>query len=391
MRAGSNRPPVVVFYISGHGFGHASRVIEVINAFGALCPEAHCLIRTSAAPWLFDVTLRVPAELRPVETDTGVIQRDSLHLDIEATTRAAREFYEDFSARAADEAAWLRDHGATLVVGDIPPLAFEAAWIADLPAVALGNFTWDWIYEAYAELDRDAPDVLPTIRRAYRRVTYTLRLPMWGGFGNWPCQVVDIPFVARHSLRDPGEVRRQLGVDPSQHMVLASFGGLGIAELDLARLGRLDGYTVVTTGHALGHVGNVPAGVMLLDDRDVYQSGLRYEDLVAAAEVVVTKPGYGIIAECVANNTALLYTSRGHFVEYDVFVAAMPRVLRCRFMNHDDLYAGRWLAHLDALRVQADPPERPRTDGATVAAAALLAMTAEAWRHATLAAKGPIR
>ena len=25
-------PPVVVFYISGHGFGHASRDIEVINA-----------------------------------------------------------------------------------------------------------------------------------------------------------------------------------------------------------------------------------------------------------------------------------------------------------------------------------------------------------------------
>ena len=47
-----------------------------------------------------------------------------------------------------------------------------------------------------------------------------------------------------------------------------------------------------------------------------------------AADVVVTKPGYGIIAECLANDTALLYTVRGHFIEYDVLVAAMPRFLR---------------------------------------------------------------
>ena len=39
-----------------------------------------------------------------------------------------------------------------------------------------------------------------------------------------------------------------------------------------------------------------------------------------AADVVVTKPGYGIIAECLANDTAIVYTSRGEFAEYDVLV-----------------------------------------------------------------------
>ena len=70
---------------------------------------------------------------------------------------------------------------------------------------------------------------------------------------------------------------------------------------------------VVTTGHALGGSGRTPDGLVLLDDRGVYESGLRYEDLVHAADAVETKPGYGIIAECLAHETALLYTSRGHF------------------------------------------------------------------------------
>jgi L-arabinokinase len=154
--------------------------------------------------------------------------------------------------------------------------------------------------------------------------------------------------------------------------VLASFGGLGIRHLGLERLGSLDDCHVVTTGHALGVEGAVPPGVTLLQDTEVYAAGLRYEDLVRAADVVVTKPGYGIIAECLANDTALVYTSRGRFAEYDVLVAAMPRFLRCRFLGHDDLFAGRWQSHLDAVIAQPAPPDRPATDGARIAARHLL-------------------
>ena len=56
-----------------------------------------------------------------------------------------------------------------------------------------------------------------------------------------------------------------------------------------------------------------------------HERQLRYEDLVAAADVVVSKPGYGIVSECIANDTALLYTSRGRLIEYDVMVAEMPQ------------------------------------------------------------------
>ncbi len=63
----------------------------------------------------------------------------------------------------------------------------------------------------------------------------------------------------------------------------------------------------------------------------MYAAGLRYEDVVRAVDVVVTKPGYGIIAECLANDTALLYTSRGHFIEYDVLTRDAPRFLRTAY------------------------------------------------------------
>lgn len=365
-------PPVFAFYISGHGFGHASRSIEIINAIGALAPSARLFIRTAATRWLFDVTLKAKAAIEGVACDIGVIQTDSLHLDPDATIREAARFQQGLDALADQEASFLRTVGACAVIGDIPPLAFVAARKAGVPSVAISNFAWDWIYEGYPDALAAQPDLVPSIRSAYRQATLLLRLPMRGGLDGWPCPTADLPFVARHATQEPGEVRRRLGIPGDGRLVLSSFGGLGISGMDLAPLAGLQGYTVVTTGHALGTRGTVPPGVTVLDDLDVYRSGMRYEDLVRAADVVVTKPGYGIIAECIANGTAILYTSRGHFVEYDVLVAEMPRYLRCHFIGHADLHHGRWQAHLDHLADLPPPPERPPTNGAVLAARALL-------------------
>jgi len=371
-RAPANPRRTLVFYISGHAFGHASRAIEIINAVQAADVDAEVVVRTSAARWLFDVSVRRPVEFHDVRCDTGVVQTDSLHLDERRSIDEAARFMAEVDVLAATEAAFLRERRATMVVGDIPPLAFLAAQKAGLPSVAIGNFTWDWIYAGYPEALASAPGLVPGIRRAYRLASLTLRLPMWGGFEEWGSPVIDIPFVGRHSTRSADDVRRQLGVPRESRMVLLSFGGLGISGLALQPLSRLDGYAVVTTTHAFDAVGPVPPGVYVIEDRAVYAQGLRYEDLVRAADIVVTKPGYGIITECVANDAAMLYTDRGRFAEYDVLVREMPKYVRCRFLPREDLFSGRWGPHLDALLAQPAAPALPRTDGASVAASLLL-------------------
>ena len=106
--------------------------------------------------------------------------------------------------------------------------------------------------------------------------------------------------------------------------------------------------------------------------------GLTYPDVVAAADVVVSKPGYGIVSECIANHTPLLYTSRGRFIEYDLFVAEMPRVLKCRHISQEDLFAGKWTEAIEELLQQSPPPERARVDGAAVAADEILALYEDA-------------
>ena len=371
---------MIAFYISGHGFGHASRDVEVINALGRMAPEVPVAVRTSAPRWLFDLTLTRPVDLATVECDTGVVQIDSLSLDEAETMRRAEAFHADLDASAASEAEWLRAAGARLVVADIPPLACVAAYRAGLPVVALGNFTWDWIYEGYAGWAAERSTLLPRLRQAYSYADLALRLPMHGGFSSFK-EVVDLPFIARRSLRDPSDTRSRLGL-PEGRLVLLSFGGYGLQRIDLQTVATLEGYTVVLTADVTanrrgdetsdGEPKALPGNVRLLDERKLYEDGFRYEDLVAAVDVVMTKPGYGIIAECVANDTALVYTSRGHFVEYDVLVREMPRWLRCGFISNDDLLAGRWRRALDRVLAQPIPPETIDVNGAELAAIRLL-------------------
>jgi hypothetical protein len=362
--------PAVAFYISGHGFGHASRQIEIINALGAASPETPILIRTSAPPWLFERTLRVPATLIAGEIDTGVVQIDSLHLDATETIRRAAAFYHTLDERARAEADLLRRHRVGCIVADAPPLGCAAAHAAGIDSVVVSNFTWDWIYEGYAAELREAPGLRERLGQTYALAAAGWRLPMYGGFETI-ARRRDLPFVARHARHSRDQVRRVCGLSSARPIALLSFGGYGVRDVDLELLDCRDAVTVLLT-HDGSFDDPVPEGVAVLSEPYLYGSGLRYEDLVSAVDVVITKPGYGIISECVANRTALLYTSRGRFAEYEVLVREMPRYLRCGYLDHEDLFAGRWRAALQALLESPEPPEHPPTNGAEVAARLLI-------------------
>jgi L-arabinokinase len=367
----------IVFYISGHGFGHASRSIEVINAILAKRPEVRIGVRTSAPRWLFDLSVKGKVAFSTLECDTGVVQVDGLSLDEADSIRRAAAFHSDLVTRAASETRALRELGAGLIVGDIPPLAFAVGASAGIPTCALGNFTWDWIYADYPRI-RLAPSLLPAIRTAYSKASMALRLPMSGGFETFS-NVKDIPFIARHATQTREQVCKALKLPSDKPIVLASFGGYGLPGLETDALAKFKKYTVVTTA-------NLPLGrtrkemptaerkgsFVSVNEESMYDAGVRYEDLVGAAEAVVTKPGYGIISEAIANDTAILYTARGHFPEYDVLVSEMPKYVRNAFIGQDDLFAGKWESHIDKLLAQAKIKKKPETNGADVAAEILL-------------------
>ena len=363
----------VVFFISGHGFGHASREVEIIHALAARRPDVRIVIRSAVSPSLLHRTLKVPFDLRPGPCDTGIVQASSVSHDDEATVREAIAFYESFDERIAAEIRSLAHDDAALIVGDAAPMACEVAARLGVPGVVISNFTWDWIYETHPGMAAAAPWIVPRIRSAYRLATQALELPFAGGLEIF-ADVTRLPLVARRPTRSRRDTRAHFGIAPDKRAALLSFGGYGLPDLDLAAIDARGEWTFVTTDRSsAGGPVNVD-DLVFVEESAFIDSGFRYEDLVAAVDAVVTKPGYGIIAECIVSGTAMLYTSRGDFREYDLLVREMPRYLRARFISQPDLFAGKFSAGLTALLTQPPPPEHMAANGAEVAAEILTSL-----------------
>jgi L-arabinokinase len=361
---------MLVAYVSGHGYGHATRVGEVLRAVREQAPDLPLAVVTAAPERLFRDAVPGPFAFRSLECDVGLAQKGPLVIDEEATARRWREFAADRAARAADEARWLRGLGARVVLGDVPPLAFEAAAEAHVPAVGLANFSWDWIYRHLAPRQPALREAADAAAAAYRTAALLLELPFAGDLSAFPRREA-IPLVARRPRMSRVDARRRLGLPETGACVLVSFGGLGMPAVTPGALADLAPVRFLIDAPE----GSWPPNVVAVDAAGRDARGMGYQDLVRAADVVVTKPGYGIVSDAIAAGTRIVYTERGDFPEYPILVAEMPRYLPCAPLGNDDFLAGRWRAAIESVLVRPVPPA-PDLRGAEAAARRLRAVAA---------------
>jgi hypothetical protein len=345
---------VLVAYVSGHGYGHMVRLCEVLRVWRARRPEVPLTVVGAVPERLLRREIPGAFTHRPVACDVGLVQRDALDIDEEATARGCEELLSAWDERADAEAAFLEAQGARLVLGDIPPLAFDAAARAGVPSVAMGNFGWDWIYR---HLSRRQPSLARSADRAalaYRSARLLLELPFAGGLDAFPRRR-PIGFVARSSRVARAEVRRRLEVGEGP-LALVTFGGFTFSGVGPAAVaGDRDVRYLFASD---------------LPEERLDALGLRFADVVGAADVVVTKPGYGIVTDCMAAGVRLVYTERGDFPEYPIMVREMPAVVACLHVSNADLRAGR-LGQAVRRALLLPLPPRPALAGAERAAACL--------------------
>lgn len=342
-------------YVSGHGFGHLVRLCEVLRRVRELAPGLPIEVTGAVPPLLVQREVPAPLSLRAEACDVGLVQRDALEVDGAATLERCRVFDLGWEERADREAAHLRASGARLVLADVPALAFEAAGRAGVPAFGLANFSWSWIYQ---HLAAKLPGLAASAERAagaYRTAELLLELPFAGGLSVFPRREA-VGFVARRARVGREEVRRRLGL-PAGPVALLSFGGIGLSALrDVALEPDPD-------VHYLHPEELFEERLMTLD--------LRYPDVVAAVDVVVTKPGYGIVTDAIAGGTRIVYTDRADFPEYEILAREMPAHVACVHLPSAELRGGRLRSAVHrALSLPMPPP--PDLGGADRAARRLV-------------------
>ncbi|HSF58500.1 MAG TPA: glycosyltransferase family protein [Candidatus Binatia bacterium] len=350
----------ILYYITGHGYGHAVRSNQVIHQLQRIAPDRKIYVRTTAPEWL--IHGRVIPSRQAI--DIGIVQKDSLDMDLEATLQACRALHDKLPSIIEREVDFVKEHQICLIVGDIPPLCFEIAARASIASVAIGNFTWSEIYRAYIKNYPGFGSLIKEMEDFQRKASLALTLPYACGVDGF-ARRQPIPWIARTSALTREQARLAFGLPQSATIVLLSFGGLGLKRIAWRKLKDLSEFFFVTTGETEQSIDNM---------RVLSEAQRKYEDLVRAVDVVVTKPGYGIVADVISHQVRALYTDRGDFSEYPYLVQALNECATAEFVSQDELLSGNlesWLERL--LNKKPNWPGVP-LDGAAIAAEKILAL-----------------
>ena len=353
----------VLYYITGHGYGHAVRSCQVIWNLKERCPELTVYVRSTVPDWLFEHPL-YSVQQSSQALDVGIVQDDSLHMELGPTLEACKALHARFPSLIEQELHFIAKYNIGLIVGDVPALCFEVAARAGIPSVAITNFSWSGMYRGFLHA---LPEFLPLIEEMenfYRKATLALTLPYSCEVEIFPTRE-RIPFITRSSSLNRREARERFGIPSLATVVLLSFGGHGLERMHLERLLRQKEFFFIGTGDPLRKDSNL----LILPNAQ-----RSYVNLVRAADVIVSKPGYGIVADVIRHQVPLLYTDRGDFAEYPYLVKTLEDCATAEFIPQNDLISANLTPYLKRLLIKEKHWPAVATDGASIASEKILSL-----------------
>ena len=286
------------YYISGHGYGHATRSAQLISALLTSSPTTHVTIITTAPQHLFPLSHRI--SFIPQEVDSAIIQPQPYTIDATASFANLATFL-----ATAETEEWkkrmegiLVETGCNLILADAPyPIAWLGARERGIKSILVSNFTFDAIFEKLLTYlpaeEREAGTLMvEKIEKLYAGYDFAVRLP---GFIDFPFverywsgeekrrRLVDVPLVFRPARVGREEVLERLGVPVEMRgwkVLLVQFGGQ------------------VLTKSGEVKVPSIPQGWICLFSDEVnderffrFPKDVYSPDLVGAADVVLGKIG----------------------------------------------------------------------------------------------------
>ena len=292
-----SRYPRIAYFVSSHGFGHAARTRTILEKI-----ESHADVTLFATTpnWFWG---NLGVNHVHFQADIGCIQQGTLNIDEAATLAAFRQFKTSFQRRFEQLRLLHQSNPFDLIVTDIAPEPLEFAVKLNVPSVLVANFTWVEIYQQMASLAGELPDLLSQ----YKLATNTL-IPAFQTGMDWATNPVAVDAVAKlgHDIRPFLNPENRY-----QRLVYIDAGRWG-TEVGWTNAAQFCDTLFIRIGPALS---DLPPNVLQLEF-----GAVNHPDLVRSVDVVVAKPGYGIVTECLANGTHWCCIPRDGFAEDDVLI-----------------------------------------------------------------------
>jgi hypothetical protein len=342
--------------ISAHGFGHAAQTAVVVNALWERRPDLQVTLRTALPRAVLEGFFSRGFELIERADDVGMVMASPLTVLAEETAAAYQDLHRGWQERVEAEAAALTRLAPDLVLANVPYLTVAATARAGIPAVAMSSLNWAELYWDFFADRPEAARIRDEMITAYRRAEVFL-LPEPSMPMTWLPNRRRIGTLARIGTPRRRELATILSATDEQRLVLVAFGGIAGTRVPAA-LPRAPNVIWLTDGGPQDGRPDVASFTAL---------AWPFPDLLRSVDAVVTKPGYGTLAEAACNGTRVLYLCRGDWAEERYLVDWLERHAVCREIEPGELAGDRLLPVLRDLLARPAKSGPAATGGADAA------------------------
>ena len=194
-------------------------------------------------------------------------------------------------------------------------MPFLAASKTNNNSIAISNFSW------YDVLKFLPSSKLEFLKDAYNKATFAIQLPLGTSMEHFKLKQ-KIGLVSRILSLPKKKIREQLKIKDNEIVILFALGGSDI-EVNCKNSKNVRILSMNTTVSNSNHI--------QLSD---WNEG---QEIVAAADLVICKCGYGLISECLTNGIPFCYVSDDNHMEQQAISKELYKIGLDNRISFDDL------------------------------------------------------
>ncbi len=340
----------IAYFISSHGFGHATRSAAVMAALHELDASIGFDIFSNAPIQIFQESLPGPFTYHSMQTDVGIVQKTPLSEDLHSTIQRLNDFLPFDRSLIASLSGQIKALNCNLIICDIAPMGIAVALEAEVPSILIENFTWDWIYKGYTDTHKQFEKHSEYLRELFHQANYRIQTEPICRRRNADLNTAP---VSRKVMTPAHQVRSSLGIPNKCKIMMITMGGIPSRYDFLQRLEKQKYVYFVIPGASSSI--KIQNNLIQLP----YNSEFFHPDLINASHAVIGKAGYSTLAEIYHAGIPYGYIPRPSFRESATLSAFIKENMAGFPILETEFHGGNWLHYIPALL--ALPTKRPNS------------------------------
>lgn len=288
----------IALYLSSHGFGHMTRSLAIIeyilkNTDYNIYITCNKNQNDFARIYLKNYSSRII--YKDIITDIGFInKKNSLEVDTKLLEKELYNFINSWDNIVESEYNMLKSLDIKCIISDISPIGCLLGHKLGVENILISNFTWVEQYE-FLNIDKN---IILKFRQAYSYVTkfikYDLALPTPSIITN---NIEEVGFLCRPINKEKIELIRK----KYNKSIMITCGKS--ATLNKINIKNFKGTIFTTSGIEINCDNNCNVVNLPIDTLDT-------QNYIAASDMVISKAGWGTIAEAIIGHTDLVLIER---------------------------------------------------------------------------------